>query len=85
MTNEINNQLIMLEAEKRQAEMRLKDQIKSIRYTLDNLESKLSKNERLYESDGLQGNATNIDIYLNKMVAFERAIELFKSNLNRNK
>ncbi|PDY14136.1 hypothetical protein COO16_04010 [Bacillus pseudomycoides] len=80
-----NSKLMILEAEKKQAKMRLKDQIKSVRYILDNLESKLEKNEQLYESDGMQGNATNIDIYLSKMVAYERAIELFKSCLNESK
>jgi ATP-dependent Lon protease len=78
MTN-TNNKLIMLKAEKQQTEMRLKEQIKSIRYTLDALESKLTNNEKLYDSDGFQGNAVNVDVYLTKLVAYERAIELFKA------
>lgn len=85
MPNKINNNLMILEIEKEQAELRLKDQIKSIRYVLDNLESKLNNNESLYESDGLQGNVVWIDIYLSKIAAYEKSIERFKAHLEKDK
>lgn len=78
-----NVHLMVLESEKTQAEIRLKDQIRSIRNTLDNLESKLESGDLLYESDGLQGNGVYIDSYLNKLVAYQRSIEQFKLHLDK--
>lgn len=72
----MDNNLMVLEVEAGQIQLRLKEKIRSIRYTLDNLESKLNNNEKLYESDGLQGNTTDIDVYLAKLVSYERAIKL---------
>lgn len=80
MANEIENTITILEAEKLQIGIRLNEQIKSIRNTLDSIESKLSNNEKIYDSDGFQGNSTQIDIYLTKFVAYERAIYLIKLN-----
>ncbi|MEC4033173.1 hypothetical protein [Bacillus subtilis] len=85
MTNEINNNLMILEAEKERAELRLKEQIKSIRNALDNLEYKLNNNYSLYNSDGLQGNGVCLDVYLNKLVVYEEAVKRFKSHLDCNK
>ncbi|MED4848309.1 hypothetical protein [Bacillus atrophaeus] len=56
MSNELNNNLMILEAEKERAELRLKEQIKSIRNALESLEYKLNNNQSLYASDGIQGN-----------------------------
>lgn len=79
----VNNNLMILETEKEQTKLRLKEQIRSIRYSLDNLESKLDNGEHLYDSDGLQGNGAQIDTYLVKLVAYERAIQLFNRSLNK--
>lgn len=76
MTNK-ENKLLLLSAEKEHTELRLKEQIHSIRNTLDNLEYKLNNKEHLFESDGLQGDASYIDVYLTKIVAYERAIKIF--------
>lgn len=77
MTKE-NRNLDMLEAERKIAKNRLQEQIISIKRTLDDLEFKLKKDDRyLFSSDGLMGNS--IDIYLNQVVAYDRAIELMKS------
>lgn len=76
----MNNDLLVLETEKNQAEIRLKDQIESIRNILDNLEYKLNNNHTLYDSDGLQGNGNYIDVYLSKIVVYEKAIERFKKS-----
>jgi len=79
-----NNHLMILEVEKERAEIQLKDQLSSIRRMIDNLELKLENGDHthLYTSDGLQGNGGNIDIYLNQLVTYNRAIELFKKQLN---
>ncbi|MCY8539420.1 hypothetical protein [Bacillus haynesii] len=79
MENEINNNLVVLETEKERAALRLKDQIRSIRDALDNLESKISNNQDLYDSDGLQGNGVYIDVYLSKVVSYTREIERLKA------
>ncbi|MEV9652451.1 hypothetical protein [Bacillus aerius] len=77
MTKEYRS-LDMLEAERKIAKNRLQEEIISIKRTLDDLEFKLKKDDRyLFSSDGLMGN--NIDIYLNQVVAYDRAIELMKS------
>ncbi|WP_024428213.1 hypothetical protein [Bacillus safensis] len=79
MTKE-NRNLDMLEAERKIAKNRLQEQIISIKRTLDDLEFKLKKDDRyLFSSDGLMGNSNSIDIYLNQVVAYDRAIELMKS------
>ncbi|MCY9226029.1 hypothetical protein MOF11_13445 [Bacillus haynesii] len=79
MENEINNNLVVLETEKERAALRLKDQIRSIRDALDNLESKISNNQDLYDSDGLHGNGVYIDVYLSKVVSYTREIERLKA------
>jgi hypothetical protein len=80
---EENRNLIILEAEREQAKIRLENQISSIRNMLDNLESKLKGNEQLYISDGLQGNGSNIDKHLAQLATYDRAIELFNRELNK--
>ncbi|KQU12130.1 hypothetical protein ASG46_06215 [Bacillus sp. Leaf49] len=76
MTKE-NKNLVMLEAEREIAKNRLQEQIIIIKRTLDNLEFKLKKDDKyLFSADGLMDNS--IDIYLNQVVAYDRAIELLK-------
>ncbi|MCY7767097.1 hypothetical protein MOC02_07900 [Bacillus inaquosorum] len=85
MSNELNNNLMILEAEKERAELRLKEQIKSIRNALESLEYKLNNNQSLYASDGIQGNGVYLDAYLSKLVAYEDAIKRFKAHLESDK
>ncbi|MEH6974591.1 hypothetical protein [Bacillus sp. JJ675] len=44
MESKIINNLVILEAEKERAALRLKDQIRTIRNALDNMESKMNNN-----------------------------------------
>ncbi|ASB89348.1 MULTISPECIES: hypothetical protein [Bacillales] len=82
MTKE-NRNLVILEAEREQAKMRLENEISSIRNMLDNLESKLKNNQQLYISDGLQGNGSNIDKHLAQLATYDRAIELFNRQFSK--
>lgn len=75
-----SNRLFILETERAQAKKRLEDQISSIRRELTNLEMKLNSDNRLYLSDGLQGNGSFIDTYLAQLVAYDRAIDLTIEN-----
>jgi len=78
MKTQLNNQLTVLEIERDQNEQKLRDQIRSIRSRLDNLERKLDNKEDLYDADGLQGNGNSVDMYLAKVVTYGYAIERFK-------
>lgn len=71
---ENNNYLIMLKAEKRQAELRLRDSIKTVRHIIDSLERKLDNNNTIYISDGIQGNSTYLESYLSQFVAYDKSI-----------
>lgn len=82
MKNKLNNSLMVLESERDQIKIRLKEQIRSIRHSLNNLESNLDSNETIYESAGLQGNAIHLDVYLGKLVSYDRAIKLFKTHID---
>lgn len=83
MTEE-NRNLMILKTEREQAKIKLENQIASICNTLKNLESKLINDEPLYVSDGLQGNANNVDIYVSQLATYDRAIELFNRQLAEN-
>ncbi|WP_332274814.1 hypothetical protein [Bacillus velezensis] len=80
-----NRNLVILEAEREQAKMRLENEISSIGNMLDNLESKLKNNQQLYIyiSDGLQGNGSNIDKHLAQLATYDRAIELFNRQFSK--
>ncbi|MCY8063861.1 hypothetical protein MOB58_14120 [Bacillus spizizenii] len=70
-----NTNLMILEAERDQAKSRLVSQIETIKNTIANLERKIENNETLYDQDGLQSSGVNLDSYLNKLTAYQRAIE----------
>ena len=69
---------MIIESERSQAEIRLKNQIETIKTIISNLERKIENNETIYDSDGLQASGVYLDSYLNKLVAYQRAIEQFK-------
>lgn len=85
MIMEENRNLLILKTERENARMNLVSQISSIRYTLDNLESKLNGDgqQYLYISDGLQGNGSSIDKYLAQLTTYDRAIELLIRELSK--
>lgn len=70
-----NTNLMILEAERDQAKSRLVSQIETIKNTIANLERKIENNETLYDQGGLQASGIYLDSYLNKLTAYERAIE----------
>ncbi|MBN7742690.1 hypothetical protein JYA35_08805 [Bacillus velezensis] len=70
-----NTNLMILEAERDQAKSRLVSQIETIKNTIANLERKIENNETLYDQDGLQSSGVYLDSYLNKLTAYQRAIE----------
>lgn len=72
----MNNTAIILGAEKYQIELAIREQIKSLRNSLDKLESKLEDKEKLYEYDGLQEVTVHIDRNVSKLTAYNRAIEV---------
>ena len=76
MENKMNNEVIILGAEKYQIELAVREQIKSLRKSLDILESKLDSKEKLSEYDGLQEVTVHIDRNVSKLSAYTRAIEL---------
>lgn len=75
----IESTLMMMEAEKEQSEIRVLDQIKTLRNVLDSLESKIKDGKDVYESDGLQGNGDYLDVYLTKLVTYTKVIKQVKS------
>ena len=79
MNVKLHNSILILEVDKRQEELKVKEQIKSLRRSLDALEGKLENSEKVYDSGGIHGVVGNIDSSVNKIVAFNRAIELLKS------
>ncbi len=81
--NKMISELMIMETEKEQVNITLREQIKSIRNTLDNLERKLDSNESLSEFDGLQGNGNNIDVYVTKSVIYDKAISRFKAYIEK--
>lgn len=83
MASPLNHQLLVLETEQEHTEMRLRQQIESMRTTLNNLERKLDKDDTIYDSDGFQGNATFLDMYVVKYATYQRSIEQFKKHLER--
>lgn len=83
--NKMISELMIMETEKEQTEIKLREQIKSIRNTLDNLERKLDSNENFYEFDGLQGNGNNIDLYITKIVTYDKAISRFKDYIEKSR
>lgn len=81
MTTEMDESrnLLILKTEQEQTKNRLKDQISIARNIIDNLDKNLEKgNIHLSSSDGLAGNSSSIDIYLNQYISYTRAIELFE-------
>ncbi|MCY9311684.1 hypothetical protein MOF23_22390 [Bacillus inaquosorum] len=80
-----NNYLMILKTEKEQAELKVKQQINTIRNIIDNLESKIENKELLYESEGLQGNGNHLDTYLSKLMAYQRSIEQFEKYIESQK
>lgn len=75
----IETTLILMDAEKQQAEIRLAAQIKSIKNTLNNLELRVSKGEDISESEGLQGNGDILDVYLTKLATYQKVIKQIQS------
>ncbi|MCY8636651.1 hypothetical protein MOD96_02385 [Bacillus sp. S17B2] len=82
MKTDINSSLMILKSERDSAALKLLDLIESTKHTLRRLESKLESNKRLYDSDSLQGMGGEIDIYIGKLVSYERAIERLKEHLD---
>lgn len=81
MSPTTNNHLLVLQVEKEAIERQLKEKIKSLRYTLDNLEAKLDNKEKLYGSEGLQGDAVYLDVAVNKIATYDRGIEKLEAML----
>ena len=75
MSPTTNNHLLVLQVEKEAVERQLKEKIKSLRYTLDNLEAKLDNKEKIYGSEGLQGDAVYLDVAVNRIATYDRAID----------
>ncbi|KOS61495.1 hypothetical protein FJQ98_16360 [Lysinibacillus agricola] len=71
--------LMMMEAERDQAELRVLAQINSLRNTLNNLENVIKNGEAISESQGLQGNGDYLDIYLTKLITYNKVIEQVKN------
>ncbi|MGG4362852.1 hypothetical protein [Bacillus licheniformis] len=82
MKTDINSSLMILKSERDSAALKLRDLIDSTKHTLNRLESKLKSNKRLYDSDSLQGMGGEIDIYIGKLVSYERAIERLKEHVD---
>jgi hypothetical protein len=74
-----SNQLMMTEAELRQAEISLKSNIESVRRTLNYLEKKLEDGETIYRSDGIMGSALFIDQSVAEIAVYQKSIERLKS------
>ncbi|MGN7329761.1 hypothetical protein [Bacillus altitudinis] len=73
------NTLEILKTEKELAMRKLEDKITSVKRSLNNLELMIKNdNQCLFASEGLQGNTIDIDIYLNQVITFNRAIELLE-------
>jgi transcriptional regulator with XRE-family HTH domain len=80
---EQSRNLKILETEREQVKVRLENQISIARNTLEKLESKLKNGQELYILDGLQESGSNIDKCLAQLVTYDRSIELFKRELNK--
>lgn len=59
--------LTLMNVEREQTKLALLECITSTRNTLNSIEQKLHDQETLYQSDGLQGNADKIDVYIAKL------------------
>lgn len=68
-----------LEAEKVQLEIVLLEKVKSLRQTLDVVETKLKDGSLLYNSDGFQGNTVQLDITIARLVAIQKFLDSLKS------
>ena len=68
-----------LEAEKNQLEISLLSTIGSLRQTLGVVETKIKEGSNLYNSDGFQGNAVQLDIALAKLVAIQKFLDSLNS------
>lgn len=71
--------LMMMEAERQQAEIRVLALINSLRNTLNNLEDRIKSGEELSKSQGLQGNGDHLDVYLIKLVTYDKVIAQVKN------
>lgn len=71
--------LMMMEAERQQAEIRVLALINSLRNTLNSLEDGIINSAELSESQGLQGNGDHLDVYLTKLVTYNKVIAQVKN------
>lgn len=71
--------LMMMAAERQQAEIRVLALINSLRNTLNNLEDRIKNGEELSESQGLQGNGDHLDVHLTKLVTYDKVIAQVKN------
>lgn len=71
-----NVKLIHIETRIEQVKIRLEDQIKSIRQSLDGLEDVLTNDKSVYKSLGLQGAGDQLDNYIYELAALEEMLKL---------